>query len=588
VLDGAVAVFSAVAGVEPQSETVWRQADRLGVPRICFINKMDQTGADFGRVLAMIDERLGARAVALQLPLGAEQGFDGVIDLIAMQALRWTTGDTAPHAEAIPTALQAGAELWRTRLLDTLADADDVFMAAYLADHEAIAASAIVAALRRACVQNRLTPVLCGSAYRNIGVQPLLDAIVAYGPAPDDRPPVEGLNLQTGETERRFARVGEPLTALVSKVKPSRFGALATVRVYAGRMTSGMAVVNAASGRVERIGRLLRVHADTQVEIGEAVAGDVIAVVGLKSAVAGTTLSDPAHPLVLDGFAIPEPVIAAVIEPLAGADQEKLGQALATIARGDPSLHVGVDAETGQTLVSGMGELHLQICVETLKEDFGVEARVGAPQVAYRAAATRRSEVDHTLRKQSGGPGQMARVRLAFEPLPESETGLVFVNAIVGGTIPREFVPAIEKALAQALLDGGPGGVPVLGLKATLLGGAFHEKDSSNLSFELATREAFRTGFEQAVPVLLEPLMRVVVSTPEDYMGAVIGDLQRRRGQVLATELVGRRGQDITAEVPLGEMFSYVGALRSLSQGRANFTMKFARYAPMPKALQDA
>ena len=583
VLDGAIAVFSAVSGVEPQSETVWRQADRFDVPRLCFVNKMDQVGADFGRTVRMIADRLGARPIVLQLPVGHEGDFVGVIDLVAMQALRW--GGPSPTAGAIPEGIRDAANEGRQRLLEILADQDDAIMAAYISG-EAVEARLLKAAIRKACIAGRLTPVLCGSAYRNAGVQPLLDAIVDYAPAPIDRPPVAGTNPRTGDVEQRLPRPDEPFAALVSKVQTSRFGALAFIRVYAGRIAPGASVVNAATRKVERIGRLLRMHADSQAEIAEAAAGDVVAVVGLKSVSAGDTLSDPARPVVLSGFVIPAPVIEAVIEPRSGQDQERLGQALAMMARSDPSLRVAVDGESGQTLLRGMGQLHLQIAVETLKEDFNVDAVIGAPQVAYRAAASQRAVVDHTLRKQSGGPGQMARVRLAFEPLAEGETGLVFVNKIVGGAIPREFVPSIEKALRQSLLDGGPGGYPVLGLRASLLDGAFHQKDSSGLAFELATREAFRIGFEQAAPILLEPVMRIVVTTPEHYLGGVIGDLQSRRGQVLATEPVAR-AQDVIAEAPLAELFNYVGALRSLSQGRANFTMAFSRYAPLPKALLE-
>jgi elongation factor G len=585
VLDGAVAVFSAVAGVEPQSETVWRQADRFGVPRLCFVNKMDQVGADFGRTIEMIADRLGARTLALQVPIGSEADFAGVIDLVDLRAMLWDR-EGEPRPAEIPEAMRTEVEARRGRLLETLADVDEAILDAYLSDPASLTSQGIKAAIRRACLACRLTPVLCGSAYRNIGVQPLLDAIVDFAPAPWDRPAVEGLNPRTGQTEQRLPRADEPLSALVSKVQTSRFGALAYLRLYSGRLEPGMAVVNAANGKVERIGRLLRMHADDQTEIDEAVAGDVVAAVGLKSVGAGQTLSDPRRPIVLSGFVVPDPVIEAVIEPRSSKDQERLGQALALMARGDPSLRVAVDRETGQTLVSGMGELHLQICVETLKEDFGVEAKIGPPEVSYRAAPSRRAVVDHTLRKQTGGPGQMARVKLAFEPLPEGETGLVFVNQVVGGAVPREFTPAIEKALHQAMLDGGPAGHPVIGLKATLLDGAFHEKDSSGLAFENATREAFRIGFDRTEPILLEPLMRVVISTPEAAMGAVIGDLQGRRGQVLATEPVGR-SHEVVAEAPLGEMFNYVSALRSLSQGRASFSMKLARYAPLPSALWD-
>lgn len=586
VLDGAIAVFSAVAGVEPQSETVWRQADRFGVPRISFINKMDQVGADFARVVEMIADRLGARPLAPQLPLGAESAFEGVIDLVSMEAFVWRDGSTTPVQIAIPDGMREAAAAARLRLVETLADFDAAMMDAYLSEPSYVAPAAIEAAIRRACIGGHVTPVLCGSAYRNVGVQPLLDAIVAYAPAPEDRPPVTGVDPRKGTAEQRGPRVDEPFAALVSKVQASRFGTLSFVRVYAGRIVSGASVVNASVGKTERIGRILRMQADTPTQIDEAVAGDVVAVVGLKWTGAGESLSDPARPIVLDGFEIPEPVIEAVIEPRSAQDQERLGQALAMIARGDPSFRVGVDRETGQTIVKGMGELHLQIRVETLKEDFGVEARIGAPQVAYRSAPTKRAEVDHTLRKQSGGPGQMARVRLAFEPLADDATGLAFENRITGGAIPKEFVPAVEKALERVLVDGGLGGTPVLGLKATLLDGDFHEKDSSSLSFELAAREAFRIGFAETAPILLEPVMRIVVTTPEDYLGNVIGDLQSRRAQVLSSAPV-RRAHELVAEVPLGEMFNYVGALRSLSQGRASFTMSFARYAPLPRGLWE-
>jgi elongation factor G len=585
VLDGAVAVFSAVAGVEPQSETVWRQADRFGVPRISFINKMDQVGADFERVVAMIRERLGANAVALQLPIGAESAFEGVIDLVSMRAFVWRDS-TTPVEVAVPEALRAEATAARLRMIEALADVDEAVMEAFLRDPSALSCAALEAAIRKGCVGGLITPVLCGSAFRNIGVQPLLDAIVAYAPAPEDRPAVQGVNPRTGEVEQRRPAAEEPFVALVSKVQPSRFGTLSFVRVYAGRIEAGVSVLNATVGKTERIGRILRMHAETQTDIDAAEAGDVVALVGLKWTGASETLCAPARPIVLDGFEVPEPVIEAVIEPRSAQDQERLGAALGMIARSDPSLRVSVDRDTGQTLVKGMGELHLQIRVETLKEDFGVEARIGAPQVAYRSAPTTRTEVDHTLRKQSGGPGQMARVRLLFEPLGDGETGLQFVNRITGGAIPAAFVPAVEKALERALLDGGLGRTPVLGLRATLLDGDFHEKDSSSLAFENAAREAFRIGFAETAPVLLEPVMRVVVTTPEDYLGGVIGDLQSRRARVLSTVPL-RLAHELIAEAPLGEMFNYVGSLRSLSQGRASFTMTFARYAPLPKGLWE-
>jgi elongation factor G len=534
----------------------------------------------------MIAERLGAHPLVLQVPLGGGSDFGGVIDLVAMHALIWDDGAALPRVSGIPPDVRVVAQHMRHRLLETVAEVDEGILHDWLHDAAAIEEARLKQAIRQAVLACRLTPVLCGSAHRNIGVQPLLDAIVDYAPSPADRPPVEGIEPRTGVHIVRRPDADEPFTALVSKVQPSRFGSLAFVRVYSGRVARGDLVVNAATGRSERVGRVLRMHADDQEEIGEAGAGDVVAFVGLKTTGAGETLSDPAHPIVLVGFDVPAPVIEAAIEPLRGEDGERLSQALAAMARADPSLRVGVDAESGRTIVTGMGELHLQIAVETLKEDFGIAAALGAPSVAWRAAPTRRAEVDHLLRKQSGGPGQMARVRLVFEPAAES--GLTFENRIVGGAIPREFVPAIEKALEQALRSGGPGGVPVLGLRAILVGGAFHEKDSSALAFELATREAFRIGFAQTAPVVLEPLMQVEIRTPADYLGAVIGDLQRRRGQVLGTEPEQAGQHRLLAEVPLGEMFSYVGALRSLSQGRATFTMRFARYAEMPRALWPA
>ncbi len=581
VLDGAVAVFSAVTGVEAQSETVWRQADRFGVPRLCFVNKMDQLGADFDRAVAMIADRLGATPLVLQLPIGSEGSFVGMVDLVAMEALLWDGATPDPRCESVPAAMRVAVEAARLRLIETLAESDDLVLAVWIDEPAALSVEMLRAAIRRACLSGRATPVLCGSAYRNIGVQPLLDAIVDFAPAPQDRPAVTGSDPRSGATETRAATVEAPATALISKVQPSRFGALAFLRVYSGRLASGMTLVNAATGRSERIGRLLRMHADAQKEIDEAVAGDVVAAVGLKSVRAGDTLSDTAHPIVLDGFVVPDPVIEAVVEPRTADDRARLGPALAMLERGDPSLRVSVDPDSGQTLLRGMGELHLKIVAETLKEDFGVDVAIGAPQVAYRSVPTRRTEVDHLLRKQNGGQGQMARVRLAFEPPPPGETGLVFENRSVGGAVPREFVPAIEKALATALSDGGAGGHPVLGLRAILVDGAFHAKDSSALAFETAAREAFRIGFPDTEPALLEPVMRVVVATPGEYLGGVIGDLQSRRGQLRATGLSGLV-HEVVAEVPLGEMFNYVSALRSLSQGRASFTMTFDRYTPMP------
>jgi elongation factor G len=585
VLDSAVAVFSAVAGVEPQSETVWRQAERFGVPRICFINKMDQTGADFDACVAMLAGRLGARPLVLQVPVGLESGFRGVIDLVSMRGLVWSAGAAAPVTVDVPAELAGVATAARRHMLERIVEADDAALALYLENEDALNETHIRGLIRMGCISGRWQPVLCGSAYRNIGVQPLLDAIVDYGPAPSDRPPVEGTNPETGATETRDASEAAPLAALVSKVQMSRYGALSFVRVYSGRMERGTQLINAATGQRERAGRLLRMHANEETEIGEAVAGDVIALVGLKSTGAGETLSDPDHPIVLGGFHCPDPVIEAVIEPRSSQDHERLGQALAVMAREDPSLRVSVDPDTGAMLVRGMGELHLMICVETLKEDHNVEASIGPPRVAYREALTRRVEVDYTHRKQNGGVGQMARVVLVLEPRDDGEAGLLFENRTIGGAVPREFVPAVEKAVQQCMQEGGLAGYPVRALKATLIDGKFHAKDSSSLAFELATQEAFKIGFGNAAPVLLEPVMRVEITTPGDYLGTVIGDLQSRRGSILASDMAAG-AHEVIANVPLANMFNYVNTLRSLSQGRASFTMQFGHYAPMPKALE--
>jgi elongation factor G len=583
ILDSAIALFSAVSGVEPQSETVWRQADRAGVPRLCFINKMDQPGADFAGTVDEIRERLRAVPLVLQLPLGAEGQFRGVIDLLTMQALTWD-GQNAPVVCAVPDELRAEAEAARCKLVEQLAETDDAALAAWMEDEHALDVPRLKALIRAGLIAGRFSPVLCGSAYRNIGVQPLLDAVADYCPSPLDRPPVEGINPDTGETVMRAPSDTAPLTAIVSKAQMSRFGALTFLRLYSGRMTGGTAVVNGATGKLERIGRILRMHADEETEITEAVAGDIVAVTGLKSAGAGDTLCTPGHRIVLSGLACPEPVISAVIEPRTAADQQRFAQSLAMICREDPSLRVSSDPETGQTLLHGMGELHLAICVESLKEEHNVEAVLGAPCVAYREAITRRAVVDYTLRKQTGGPGQFARLKLAFEPLPEGETGLIFEDRTSGGVVPAAFLPGIVKGLTAAMQEGGLAGFPVAGLRAALLDGACHARDSSPLAFELAARAASRQGFLDAGPVLLEPLMQVEIVTPGDYLGAITGDLQARRGSVTGSGAQGG-GHVIAAEVPLANMTGYVSRLRSLSQGRARFSMRVGRYAPVPGRL---
>jgi elongation factor G len=585
VIDGAIAVFSAVSGVEPQSETVWRQAERFGVPRICFINKMDQVGADFDRVVGMLSDRLGARPLVVQRPLGAEQAFHGVIDLVSMHALVWIDGAATPRVEPIPATLVAQAKAARIALVEQVVEFDDAALRRYLESGDGFHAAELQRLVRLAVVSGERQPVLCGSAYRNIGVQPLLDAIVAYAPAPDDRPAVEGTNPRTGARETRSASADAPTVALVSKVQMSRYGALSFVRLYAGRIARGDTLVNAATGATERIGRLLRVHADKETEIDAAAAGDVVAVLGLKATGTGETLSDPAHLLVLSGLHCPDPVIEAVVEPRSASDHERLGQALATMAREDPSLRISVDPDTGAMLVAGMGELHLMIVVETLKEDYDVEATIGAPRVAYREALTARAEIDHTHRKQNGGIGQYARVRLALEPPGDGSPGLVFENRTVGGAVPAMFVAAVEKALARCMSEGTLAGYPVAGLKATLLDGATHAKDSTPMAFELATCDAFKAAFAAGQPQLLEPVMQVLVTTPGDYLGAIIGDLQTRRGTVTGSSMRANV-HEVSAHVPLADMFNYVNAMRSLSQGRATFTMQFSHYAALPQALQ--
>jgi elongation factor G len=585
VMDGAVAVFSAVSGVEPQSETVWRQAERFGVPRICFVNKMDQVGADFDRVIGMLTERLAARPLVVQQPLGAEQSFRGVVDLVAMRALVWADAAATPRVEPVPAALVAQAKAARLALVEQVVELDGHALRRYLAGGDVFDAWELRQLIRLAVIRGAGQPVLCGSAYRNVGVQPLLDAIVAYAPAPEDRPAIEGINPRTGARETRSASAEAPTVALVSKVQMSRYGTLSFVRLYAGRIARGDTLVNAGTGRTERIGRLLRMHADQETEIEMAVAGDVVAVLGLKATGTGETLSDPARPLVMAGLHCPDPVIEAVIEPRAASDHERLARSLAALAREDPSLRVSVDPETGATLVAGMGELHLMIVIETLKEDHNVEASLGAPRVSYREALTARAEIDHTHRKQSGGPGQFARVRLALEPLGDGASGLVFESRITGGAVPAVFVAAVEKALAQCMSEGTLAGYPVIGLKATLLDGATHPKDSTPLAFELAARDAFKAAFAAGQPQLLEPVMRVVVTTPGDYLGAIIGDLQSRRGLVTGLSMHANV-HEISALVPLANMVSYVNTVRSLSQGRATFSMQFGHYAALPQALQ--
>lgn len=578
VLDGAVAVFSAVAGVEPQSETVWHQADRYDVPRLCFINKMDSLGANFQRCADMIREQLGANPLIVQLPIGIEDSFRGVVDIVSMTAWLWQ--DMQAREVAIPQDMQMAASEARSVLIEQLAELDEDCAMLWLEGQE-VSANALNGFIRKACLSGQATPVLCGSAFRNIGVQPLLDAIIAWCPSPLDRPPVKGLIPETGAEAERYPDVEAPLTGLVAKVQITKFGPIATLRLYAGTLAKGQNVLIPTDMATERVGRILRMHADQSQDVELAQAGDVVSVTGLKSVKAGDTFCDPKSPILLEGLTCPDPVIEAVIEPVSATDQEKLGSTLANMAREDPSLRLSSDPETGQILISGMGELHLQVCLEELFESYGLKAQLGRPRVAYREALTAVASIDHTLRKQTGGPGQFAKIKLRLEPPLAGETGLVFESDITGGSIPADYIPAVKKGLELAMQEGPIHGFPLIGLRAVLEDGAFHPNDSSAVAFERAARDAFRLAALQAKPVILEPLMRVEVKSPAEHVGGVIGDLSARRAQIVGT-LEDKTGHDITAHVPLAEMFGYVGKLRSLSSGRATFSMVFEGYSKAP------
>jgi elongation factor G len=587
VLDGAVAVFDSVAGVEPQSETVWRQADKYGVPRICFINKMDRIGADFSRCVAMIDDRLGARPLVLQLPIGVESEFAGVVDLVGMRAIIWRDESLGAEFDIvdIPAALLSEAKTMRARLVEAAVEQDDAVLEAYLAGDEPDART-LERCIRRGTIAGAFVPVLCGAAFKNKGVQPLLDAVVAYLPAPTDIAAIKGVRLGTNQPVERHASDAEPFAALAFKIMSDPFvGSLTFVRVYSGVLASGGQVLNSVKNGRERIGRMLQMHANHREDIKEARAGDIVALAGLKNTMTGDTLCDPHNPVVLERMEFPEPVIEIAVEPKTKGDQEKMGQALARLATEDPSFRVTVDQESGQTVIKGMGELHLEIIVDRMKREFKVDANVGAPQVAYRETISRSAEVDYTHKKQTGGAGQFARVKLRFEPLPPG-SGFEFENAVVGGTVPKEFVPAVEKGLRASSETGVLAGFPVIDLTARLFDGAYHEVDSSALAFEIAARAAFKEGVMKAAPKLLEPVMRVEVVTPEAYMGDVIGDLNSRRGQVTGMDTRGN-ARVIDAMVPLANMFGYVNTLRSMSQGRAQYTMHFDHYEQVPQAVAD-
>jgi elongation factor G len=587
VLDGAVAILDAVAGVEPQTETVWRQADKYRVPRIVYVNKMDRTGADFFRGLEMIKSRLGATPVAIQLPIGKEDEFRGVIDLIDEVALVWPedgqgqTFDRSP----VPAEHAALVKEYRERMLAALSEIDDHLMEKYLGD-EKIARGEVQAALRTGTLAMKIVPVVCGASFRNKGVQPLLDAVVDYLPSPLDIPPVQGVNPETREPEVRPASDTEPFAALVFKLMNDPYvGQLVFLRVYSGTLESGVHVYNSTQQKKERVGRLLRMHANKREEIESVAAGDIAAAVGLKFARTGDTLCDPDHPIVLESMDFPAPVISVAIEPKTKADEERLGLSLSRLALEDPTFKVAVDAETNQTLISGMGELHLEIIVDRLLREFRVEANVGRPQVAYRETIRRKAEARGRFVRQTGGRGQYGDVEIEIEPVAAG-TGFVFENKIVGGTIPREYIPAVEKGIREAMESGVLAGYPIVDVQVSLLDGSYHEVDSSEMAFKIAGSMAFKDAARKAGPVLLEPMMQVEVVTPEEYMGAVHGDLAARRGRIASMEARGS-SQVIRATVPLSSMFGYATDLRSLTQGRATYTMQFARYEEIPAALAE-
>ncbi|NHC44080.1 elongation factor G [Motilibacter aurantiacus] len=591
VLDGAVAVFDGVAGVEPQSETVWRQADRYNVPRICFINKLDRTGAEFHRCVDMIVDRLGATPLVLQIPIGAEADFKGVVDLIAMKALVWSAeaakGEMYDTLD-IPATHTEAAQEWRDKLLETLAENDDQVMEQYLEGNEP-SEEEIIAAIRRATIAGSVTPVLTGSAFKNKGVQPMLDAVVRYLPSPLDIGAVEGHAVNNEEeVVTREPADDAPLSALAFKIMSDpHLGKLTYIRVYSGTLTTGTQVLNSSKGHKERIGKIYRMHANKRDEIDKVTAGHIVAVMGLKNTTTGDTLCGPEAPVVLESMNFPAPVISVAVEPKSKGDQEKLGVAIQRLAEEDPTFQVRTDEETGQTILAGMGELHLEVLVDRMRREFRVEANIGKPQVAYRETIRKTVErYDYTHKKQTGGSGQFAKVQIALAPTGGGDGGYEFENKVTGGRIPREYIPSVDAGAQEAMELGILAGYPMVDVKVTLLDGAYHEVDSSEMAFKIAGSMAFKEAARKADPVLLEPIMAVEVTTPEDYMGDVIGDLNSRRGQIQAMD--ERSGARVVkALVPLSEMFGYVGDLRSKTSGRASYSMQFDSYAEVPRNVAE-
>ncbi len=584
VLDGAVAVFDAVAGVQPQSETVWRQADKYGVPRICFINKMDRVGADFYRSVETIVDRLGARPVPIQLPIGAEDQFTGVVDLVTMKARVWldeTLGADFNEIE-IPAEMAAQVKEYHDKLIEAVSESDDHLFAKFV-EGEPISEQELRAGIRKATIAQKIFPVVCGTAFKNKGVQNLLDAVVDYLPSPLDIAAVEGTDLDSSKTVTRKADDSEPFAALVFKIMTDPFvGQLAFIRVYSGRLSAGDSVYNVAKSRRERIGRLVKMHANKREEISEVLAGDICAAVGLKSVSTGDTICDEKAPVILENIDFPAPVIQLAIEPKTKVDQEKLGMAIAKLVQEDPTLKVSTDPDTGQTILAGMGELHLEIIVDRMQREFGVGANVGKPQVAYRETLRQKAEYDYTHKKQTGGSGQYARCELRVEPITDQE--FEFVNDVTGGAIPKGFIPAIQKGVVEAMEHGVLAGYPISNIRVTVIDGAYHDVDSSEMAFKICGSICFKEAARKAKPVLLEPVMRVEVVVPDEYMGTVNGDLISRRGRLEGTEILGST-HIIKAMVPLSEMFGYATELRSRTQGRGAFTMHFGQYEEVPKSI---
>jgi elongation factor G len=588
VLDGACMVYCAVGGVQPQSETVWRQANKYRVPRLAFVNKMDRQGANFFKVYDQMRKRLHANPVPIQIPVGAEEKFEGVIDLVRMKAIYWDEATQGTNFELrdIPDNLLATAKEWREKMLESAAEASEEMMNKYLEEGD-LSEADIKKGLRIRTIASEIVPMLCGSAFKNKGVQAMLDAVIDYMPAPTDIPPVKG-ELPDGTIGQRKAADDEPFAGLAFKIMTDPFvGQLIFFRVYSGMLKSGDTIYNPIKGKKERIGRILLMHANEREEIKEVFAGDIAAAVGLKEATTGDTLCDPAKEIILERMIFPEPVIHVAVEPKTKIDQEKMGLALNRLAQEDPSFRVRTDEESGQTIISGMGELHLEILVDRMKREFGVEANVGAPQVAYREAIRKPVEVEGKFVKQSGGRGQFGHVWIKMEP-NEAGKGFEFVDAIKGGTVPREFIPAVEKGLRETLPNGVLAGFPVVDVKVTLFDGSSHDVDSNENAFKMAASMAFKDGMRKASPVLLEPMMSVEVETPEDYTGTVMGDLSSRRGMVQGMDDMVGGGKAVKAEVPLAEMFGYSTALRSATQGRATYTMEFKHYSEAPKSVAEA